>query len=97
MVPSRVTASVSTLGRKGLKTRPQHTLHLLALLVAYISRNLHCVANQGIPAGVVHSALNRRLILDDIHSQPSSFRKGPELVIYRLRLDGIERNERRLA
>jgi hypothetical protein len=54
---------------------------LLVALKADISRYLHRITNQRIPAHVVHSSLDRRFKGDDVYGQSRASSKRSKLVI----------------
>lgn len=73
------------------------SLCLDALVVDDLTGNVESVADDGAPAGVVHRALQRRVILDQVDGEPDALCDGPKALVDRFDLDRVERNERRLA
>lgn len=96
--PSSVTAGKSRLSvyarttdcREGKTAR---TFDFLALLVGYVFRNIHVVADERVSASKEHSSLHVRLKLDNVDGQPRSSCIVPEFVVDWLWRDCIERQE----
>lgn len=95
IVPSIVTATENQ--QCFIVQNTLSTFHFLPLLVADVPCDFHGVANECIATSMMHSPLNGWFILNDIYRQPCAFGERSELVVYRLDLDGIQRNKRRLS
>ena len=62
-----------------------------------MSRNVNRVAHKRVPTSMMNSPFNDRIEVDDIDGEACTLGERAKFVIDRLSLDGIQRNECRLA
>ena len=73
------------------------SLDLLSLIKTYIPRYLHGVTDECVAARVVHRSLDNSIVLYHVDGQTGGAMNVAELVIDRLGLDCVERDESCLA
>lgn len=97
-VPSRVTAGYepSQFGPPDQHRTEALTLGVLPLIVTDRSRSIHCLADNGVATGVLHSLLYAVVEGDTVNSEPRR-PQATQLVVGRLSLNGVEWDKGRLA
>lgn len=74
-----------------------HTFDLLTPLPTHILCHLDRIADQRVPARMMHRPFHRRVKLDHVHCETGTFREGTVLVVDGFDLDRVEGDEGRLA